>query len=232
MTRRKKRTALHDGVGSLSFPGLQELQRMPIDNSASVGILRWVRFRFFNTVLCSCVFFACWPNGPLVCVNVWQGWQRHALKKKQFWSREGGFNWTKKRWGGTYPTGHLRVEPTDSWCSNKIWRAVMSTDHPRIVGNVDERTSNATLSWNIGDLDSSFSERRRTTRELRTCTFEGPGPQSHHQNSTKRPSREEERAIMEAGERKKQSEILGGLAEAGPAESGGAPKSWTHPRKF
>ena len=29
-----------------------------------------------------------------------------------------------------------------------------------------------------------------TTRELQTCTFEGPGFQKHHQNSTRRPPRE------------------------------------------
>ena len=74
------------------------------------------------------------------------------------------------------------------------------------------------------------------------CTSEGPGFQSHHQISTKRPPREkEERKLWR--EREKKSEILGGPAEGGPAEGvrrrgesrrgvGGAPKFWTHPRKF
>ena len=46
-----------------------------------------------------------------------------------------------------------------------------------------------------------------------TCTFEGPGLQSHHQNSTKRPPREEERMKTVAGEGKKKREIWGGPVE-------------------
>ena len=44
-----------------------------------------------------------------------------------------------------------------------------------------------------------------------TCTFEGPGLQSHHQNSTKRPPREEEKNENSSGRRrkKKKREILG-----------------------
>ena len=38
-----------------------------------------------------------------------------------------------------------------------------------------------------------------------TCTFEGPGLQKHHQNSTRRPQRERERAKMEAREGEKKA---------------------------
>ena len=43
----------------------------------------------------------------------------------------------------------------------------------------------------------------RVKPKRKTCTFEGPGLQSHHQNSTKRSPREEERMKMVAGEGKR-----------------------------
>ena len=62
---------------------------------------------------------------------------------------------------------------------------------------------------------------------------------NHHQNSTRRPTREEERMKIVAGEGKKERNFWrtsgGRSREEGVPwreESGGAPKSWTHPRKF
>ena len=48
-----------------------------------------------------------------------------------------------------------------------------------------------------------------------TCTFEGPDLQQHHQNSTRRPPREGRK--KECGGTVKNSEILSGPAEGGPA---------------
>ena len=65
---------------------------------------------------------------------------------------------------------------------------------------------------------------RRTHESPRgqTCTFEFPGLQKHHQNSTIRPpERERKRTKMDAEEGKK-SEILGGQAEGGSVEGGRA----------
>ena len=42
-----------------------------------------------------------------------------------------------------------------------------------------------------------------TTRELQTCTFQGPGLQKNHQNSTRRPPEREERVKFPTGEEKK-----------------------------
>ena len=53
-----------------------------------------------------------------------------------------------------------------------------------------------------------------------TCTFEGPGLQKHHQNSTKRTKREGEKNENCGGRKGKKREILGGPAEGGPAEGG------------
>ena len=50
--------------------------------------------------------------------------------------------------------------------------------------------------------------RRNTTRELQTCTFQGPGIQKHHQNSTRRHQRDRKRTKWEQ-ERGKKREILG-----------------------
>ena len=55
-----------------------------------------------------------------------------------------------------------------------------------------------------------------------TCTFEGPGLQKHHQNSTKKTKREGEKNENCGGRGKKKSKILGGPAEGGPAEGGPA----------
>ena len=57
------------------------------------------------------------------------------------------------------------------------------------------------------------------------CTFEGPGLQSHHQNSTKRPPREEERMKIVAGEGKKERNFgRSGGGESGGGKSGERPK--------
>ena len=51
-----------------------------------------------------------------------------------------------------------------------------------------------------------------------TCTFQGPGLQKHHQNSTRiHPEREEKNEFC-GGRGKKKSEILGGPAEGGPGK--------------
>ena len=42
-----------------------------------------------------------------------------------------------------------------------------------------------------------------TARELQTCTFEGPGLQKHHQNSTRRPPRERRKNEISGGREKK-----------------------------
>ena len=57
-----------------------------------------------------------------------------------------------------------------------------------------------------------------TTRELQTCTFEGPGLQKHHQNSTRRPPEREEKNEFCGGRGKKKSEILGGPGEGRSGE--------------
>ena len=46
-----------------------------------------------------------------------------------------------------------------------------------------------------------------------TCTFERPGLQKHHQNSTRRPPRERRKKEISGGREKKKSEILGGPGE-------------------
>ena len=43
-----------------------------------------------------------------------------------------------------------------------------------------------------------------TARDLQTCTFEGPGLQKHHQNSTRRTRREREKKSENGRERRKQ----------------------------
>ena len=77
-------------------------------------------------------------------------------------------------------------------------------------------------------------EFHRTARELQTCTFEGPGLQEHHQNSTRRhPEREKKRTKWElerekkernfgrsgGGGRRRGGPASGGLAQGGPGES-------------
>ena len=64
-----------------------------------------------------------------------------------------------------------------------------------------------------------------TARELQTCTFEGPGLQKHHQNSTK-PPREEERMKIVAGDGKKERNFgrSSGGRESGRGSGGGRVK--------
>ena len=57
-------------------------------------------------------------------------------------------------------------------------------------------------------------------QRAQTCTFERPGLQKHHQNSTRRPPERDKKSEMVAGERKK-SEILGYPGE-GPSGGGGS----------
>ena len=61
-----------------------------------------------------------------------------------------------------------------------------------------------------------------TTRELQTCTFEGPGLQKHHQNSTKGPTREGEKIENCGGRVEKSAKFWvssgRGGADWGPAE--------------
>ena len=67
-------------------------------------------------------------------------------------------------------------------------------------------------------VEPSSPPRGFTQPESQTCTFEGPGLQKHHQNSTKAPTREGEKNENCGGRGKKENEILGGPAEGGPAE--------------
>ena len=53
-----------------------------------------------------------------------------------------------------------------------------------------------------------------------TCTFEGPGLQKHHQNSTRRHPEREEKNEFCGGRGKKKSKILGGPGEGGPGKGG------------
>ena len=50
-------------------------------------------------------------------------------------------------------------------------------------------------------------------QRAQTCTFEGPGLQKHHQNSTRRHPEREEKNEFCGGRGKKKSEILGGPGE-------------------
>ena len=52
-----------------------------------------------------------------------------------------------------------------------------------------------------------------------TCTFERPGLQKHHQNSTRRSPRERRKNEISCGRDKEESEILGGPAEGGSSGS-------------
>ena len=54
-----------------------------------------------------------------------------------------------------------------------------------------------------------------TARELQTCTFQGPGPSKHHQNSTRRHQKREDKMKIVAGEGKKR-EMLGLPPFGGP----------------
>ena len=60
------------------------------------------------------------------------------------------------------------------------------------------------------------------TPRAQTCTFRGPGPQKHQQNSTKRPQEREGRKKIVVGGGKTKSEILGCPVEGCPAEGGPA----------
>ena len=60
--------------------------------------------------------------------------------------------------------------------------------------------------------------RSRDSPRGETCTFQGPGLQKHHQNSTKRPPREEERMRRVAGRGEKKTRNFGRSADGGPAE--------------
>ena len=48
-----------------------------------------------------------------------------------------------------------------------------------------------------------------TTRELQTCTFDGPGASKHHQKTTRRHTVREKKSETGGGRRKKKREILG-----------------------
>ena len=100
-TRRKKGTALHDGVGSLMgfFQVTAGLQRMQNDKSASISIRRWCVF-FFNTVVFSCCL-AFRPNAFFFFAKFVAGLATKCAVKENFWSREGRVQLDKKRWGRT-----------------------------------------------------------------------------------------------------------------------------------
>ena len=66
-----------------------------------------------------------------------------------------------------------------------------------------------------------------TARELQTGTFEGPGPESHHQNSTKRPPKRGRKNENSGRGRKKKREIFGPPPFEPP--SFGAPASGAPP---
>ena len=59
-----------------------------------------------------------------------------------------------------------------------------------------------------------------------TCTFERPGLQKHHQNSTRKPTERRKKEI--SGGREKKSEILGGPGKGLPAEEGPGERTRTH----
>ena len=62
------------------------------------------------------------------------------------------------------------------------------------------------------------------------CTFEGPGLQSHHQNSTRRSPRKRRKNENCGGRGEKKSEILGGPAEGGVRRRGVWRRGWNRGR--
>ena len=69
------------------------------------------------------------------------------------------------------------------------------------------------LSCETPETPKAFGVSHDSPR-ARTCTFEGPGLQKHHQNSTRRPPREREKKSDNGdGGGGKKSESLGGPAE-------------------
>ena len=82
------------------FQVTAELQRMPSDKSASVGIRRLCVFGLFNTVVFSFFFFLHFGRMPLPfvcekCGRVGNGMRREG----KMWSRKRWVQMDKKRWG-------------------------------------------------------------------------------------------------------------------------------------
>ena len=57
-----------------------------------------------------------------------------------------------------------------------------------------------------------------TPAALQMCTFQGPGLQKHHQNSTRRPLRGKKRTNFAAGEGKKRANLGAVQGKGGPGE--------------
>ena len=99
-----------------------------------------------------------------------------------------------RRWGHSAKVGrshHWHSRSTPSWSDARrfarhvlelsVWRG-----HGRLWCSTPKRPQN--LAWESGAAGVSHDIPR-----AQTCTFEGPGLQKHHQNSTKGPPREGEK---------------------------------------
>ena len=99
--RTQKGTALHDGVGWWMFFFFQmtaELQRNPIDNSASIWICRSCGF-VYSTLLF--VFFLHFGRMHLsLCCEICGTIGNEMLRKRKLWSRKGGEEgWSRHEYG-------------------------------------------------------------------------------------------------------------------------------------
>ena len=106
----------------------------------------------------------------------------------------------------------------------KQWQSQKEMTRNRKNKNAQKKTL-----WEIRQNAERRAGFHTTSPRAQTCTFEGPGLQKHHQNSTRRPpEREKERKW--GREREKKSDFFGGPAERGSGgggSSGGGPGVWS-----
>ena len=87
--------------------------------------------------------------------------------------------------------------------------------HASCAHNVQEKVQDTVFPFprqrRLGYRAATASEHTHThdNQRAQTCTFEGPGLQKHHQNSTKGPTTEEEKNENFGGRREKKCEVLG-----------------------
>ncbi len=68
-----------------------------------------------------------------------------------------------------------------------VWSPAGNITHPQHTTHRTHNTHNHTTHTTHKNTHThTHTHKRNTARELQTCTFEGPGLQKHHQNSTRR----------------------------------------------
>ena len=103
----------------------------------------------------------------------------------------------------------IKIMIQDPVLVRPVWGAQKRVSQLRRVGG-PEPLLGVFFSLNFGGVFATGAS--HDSPRAQTCTFEGPGLQKHHQNSTRRHPERDKKSKNGAGEGKN-SEILGGPAE-------------------